>query len=149
MTLLLVIPFISYSQHTEIEPVKEVVTTLFQGMYNGDSSLVHSAFSDDVRMYTTMKTPDGKEVLKQGGLEGFLQAVGTPHDQIWDEKISNLKVDVDGGLAHAWMDYEFYLGDKFSHCGVNAMQLVRIAGKWKIIHLIDTRKKAECEAMKK
>ena len=147
--LLLITPFVSYSQDNETEPVKEVVNNLFLGMYNGDSSLVHSAFSDDVRMYSTMKTPEGKEVLKKGGLEGFLTAVGTPHDQVWNEKISNLKVDVDAGLAHAWMDYEFYLGDKFSHCGVNAMQLVRIEGQWKIIHLIDTRKKDECEAMKK
>lgn len=147
--LLVISPFLSFTQHNEKTSVEEVINNLFQGMYNGDSSLVHASFSNDVRMYSTMKTQDGKEVLRQGGLDGFLKAIGTPHDKVWNEKISNLKIDVDAGLAHAWMDYEFYLGDKFSHCGVNAMQLVRIEGQWKIIHLIDTRKKEECDAMKK
>ena len=139
------VPMMCLAQQRDIEAVEQVIYNLFEGMYKGDSSLVHRCFSDDLRMYTTFINPDGKDQLRAGSLEGFLTAVGTPHDQIWNEKISNLKIDVDAGLAHAWMDYEFYLDQKFSHCGINAMQLVKLDGEWKIIHLIDTRKKSDCQ----
>jgi hypothetical protein len=139
------LPIISAAQVEEVMKVEATIKNLFKGMYEGDSSLVHSAFSDDVRMFTTMITPENKEVLRSGSLEGFLKAVGTPHEKVWNEVISNLRIDIDQGLAHAWMNYSFYRGDTFSHCGVNAMQLVRIEGQWKIIHLIDTRKSADCE----
>jgi hypothetical protein len=43
------------------------------------------------------------------------------------------------------MDYGFFLGDQFSHCGVNSFQLVRTEDGWKTIHLIDTRQQAGCE----
>lgn len=141
----ILLPLITSAQVEEVMKVETTIKNLFKGMYEGDSSLVHSAFSDNVRMFTTMKTPENKEVLRSGSLEGFLKAVGTPHEEVWNEVISNLRIDIDQGLAHAWMNYSFYRGDTFSHCGVNALQLVRIDGEWKIIHLIDTRKSADCE----
>jgi hypothetical protein len=39
--------------------------------------------------------------------------------------------------------YQFYIGDKFSHCGVNSFQLVKLQGQWKIQYLIDTQEKRE------
>ena len=35
----------------------------------------------------------------------------------------------------------FGLMDNFSHCGVNSFQLFNDNGQWKIIYLIDTRRK--------
>lgn len=130
---------------TEEAKVEAVVNRMFKGMYEGDSAMVHSVMGQDVRMETTAFDKEGAPVLFQGSLERFLTAVGTPHDQIWDEKVSNLKVMVDDNLAVAWMDYSFYAGDKFSHCGVNAMSLFRSPEGWKIIYLVDTRRKENCE----
>jgi hypothetical protein len=41
------------------------------------------------------------------------------------------------------MNYAFYLDDQFSHCGVNAFQLVRMEAGWQIIQITDTRRR-EC-----
>ncbi len=124
--------------------VKIAVETLFDGMRAGDSSMVHSVFMDDVRMFSSTLAEDGTSSLRAGSLNSFLKAVGSPHDAVWDENIWNLRIDIDDHLAHAWMDYTFYAGDQLSHCGVNAMQLVKNDDSWKIIHLIDTRKKEGC-----
>ena len=124
--------------------VEAVINTMFQGMYEGDSAMVNSVMGADVRMETTATNKEGEAVLFQGSLERFLSAVGTPHDEIWDERVSNLKIMVDDNLAIAWMDYSFYAGDKFSHCGVNAMSLFRSPEGWKIVYLVDTRRKEAC-----
>ncbi len=132
----------------EEQEVFDVVVKLFDGMRAGDSSMVHQCFAENVRMYTSSRGKDGELTrVQEGKLGRFLTAVGTPHDQIWDEKIWNTKIDVEMGVAQVWTDYAFYVGDKFSHCGIDAFQLIYEDG-WKIIQLIDTRKKMNCEKPK-
>jgi hypothetical protein len=51
---------------------------------------------------------------------------------------------VDGPFATYYADYEFWLGERRSHCGVDAFQLVKTdeAG-WQIFILADTRRACE------
>jgi len=115
-------------------------------MREGDSAKVHSVFHNEIRMYTSYILKTGEKKLKQGELSEFLTAIGTPHPEIWNEKISNTNIQIDGNLAQVWTDYDFYIGEKFSHCGVDAFQLIRGDNdKWKIIHLIDTRRIKNCD----
>jgi hypothetical protein len=55
------------------------------------------------------------------------------------------KIQIDEDLATVWTPYHFFVNSKLSHCGANAFTLVKIAGKWKIIAIIDTRRKTNCE----
>ena len=57
------------------------------------------------------------------------------------EKIISFSIQVDGAMAHAWTPYEFYINEKLIHKGVNAFTLFKEDNSWKIIHLIDTRRK--------
>ncbi len=128
--------------------VYNTILTLFDGMRAGDSSMVHSTFSDDCRMYTNFTNKEGFNETKEGDLKGFLNAIGTPHEAIWDEKIWNTDVKVDMGIAQVWSEYGFFVGEKFSHCGIDAFQLINENGKWKIIQIIDTRKQSDCNLPK-
>lgn len=133
------------SKHTDSVSIHALIINLFDGMREGDSAKVSSTFHKDVKMYTSFTDKEGQLVLKEGKLNSFLNAIGTPHDKIWDEKIWGTKVLIDGGIAQVWTDYAFYVGEEFSHCGVDAFHLVKQpSGKWKIIHLMDTRKKEGC-----
>jgi len=114
-------------------------------MREGDSSKVHRTFDDRVMMWTSYTNKEGEAVLKQDKLQGFLDAVGTPHDEIWNEKIRNTKIEIDGNLAQAWTEYGFFIGEKFSHCGVDAFLFSNIDGQWKIITLADTRQREGCD----
>ncbi|MGQ0649042.1 MAG: nuclear transport factor 2 family protein [Gemmatimonadaceae bacterium] len=118
-----------------------VVARLFDGMRAGDSAIVRSVFHPQVRMLTSLMR-GGKPVLTiETGADAFVKAVGTPHPQVWDERIWNEKVELDGSLASVWTNYAFYLGDKLSHCGIDHFLLARSdAGEWKIIELADTRR---------
>lgn len=124
--------------------VKSVIDNLFLGMYQGDSTLVGLQFSPDVRMMTTFIDKDGAMRSEIGDVEDFKIAVGTPHVEIWDERVSNVVVQIDGLLAQVWMHYSFYVNEAFSHCGVNALQLIKSEDGWKIVNLIDTRRRSDC-----
>jgi hypothetical protein len=70
--------------------------------------------------------------------------VGTPHDEVWDERVLSEKVEIDGPLASVWTEYAFYAGDEFSHCGIDAFQVAQTPEGWRIIALTDTRRRDGC-----
>lgn len=148
--ILIILLFCSFDSISQVDldndetAVKETIHQLFKGMYNGDSSLVHSVFHSSNRLMTCYIDKNGMEQLAEENLQDFLDAVGSPHKEIWDERITFTSVLVDLHLAQVWTEYEFYLNNEFSHCGVNAFQLVKENGHWKIIQLIDTRKHDNC-----
>ena len=127
------------------QAIADVVETLFDGMRAGDSSMVRSVFHPQIRMVTAFRNAQGPQLSVETDLTGFVTAVGTPHEQVWDERISNLVIKTDGDFGMAWMEYGFFAGEQFSHCGVDLMELVRTAEGWKIIGLADTRRRAGCE----
>jgi hypothetical protein len=134
------------AQTPENVAVMKPIDKLFKGMKQGDSSLVREAFTKAVTMTTIAIDKDGKPSIKhESSLDGFLKAVGTPHSEVWSEMIWDTKIEIDGNMAQAWTPYAFYIGNKFSHCGVDAFQLFKgTDGAWKIFHLADTRQKEGC-----
>jgi len=132
-------------QDAEGAAVMQPIVRLFTGMNLGDSALVRSAFAKEVTMATVLKDKSGNLVVRrESSIAGFLKAVGTPHPEPWSEPIWDAKIEVDGNFAQVWTPYAFYVGKKFSHCGVDAFQLVKFDQEWKIIHLADTRQTAGC-----
>jgi hypothetical protein len=128
------------------QAVADVVETLFDGMRTGDSAMVRSVFHQDIRMVTSFRNREGApQVAVESDLNGFVTMVGTPHAEVYDERISNLVIKTDGDFGMAWMDYGFFLSERFSHCGIDLMELVRTTDGWKIVHLADTRRRAGCE----
>ncbi len=120
--------------------VRAVIDRLFDGMRAGDSTIVSNVLHEEALMARV-----GAMGLNIRTTDGFVQAVGSPHDQVWDEKIWDVHIFVDGRLASAWMEFGFFLGDKLSHCGVNSMQLYKTDEGWKIIYIADTNRPPSCE----
>lgn len=127
----------------EAEAVKKVINQLFDGMRKGDSSLVSGTFSKGMIMQT-ISDRQGAVQVRSDDASGFLKAIGTPHSEKWDERITFDQILIDGNLASVWTGYKFFIGEKFSHCGVNSFQLVKKNEGWKIVYLIDTRRKEAC-----
>lgn len=124
--------------------VRAVIDRMFDGMRQADSAMVRGVMHESARLQTTDRGPDGQARLRVEPIENFLRAVGTPRTAVWDERISNVRVQVDDNLATAWMDYGFFVDGRFSHCGVNAFQLFRSADGWKVIQIADTRRRQGC-----
>lgn len=133
------------AQSSEEDNVAEVVNRLFKAMYTNDTTLARSVFSNTVTTARVMQTKDGKPLLQQStGIDAFVKGIAKPHPKgPLSEEIWNIKIEIDGDLAQFWCDYAFYIGNTFSHCGVDALQLHKTADGWKIFHLADTFRK-EC-----
>ncbi len=132
-------PFAPDPTASREDSVRATIRALFDGMRAGDSAAVCRVFHSDARLMTA--TAEGVRVTEIGR---FAEVVGSPRDDVWDERTYDVQVQVDGPMASAWVPYAFYRGDTFSHCGVNAVQFVRSDGQWRILHLVDTRR-SECD----
>ena len=136
---------VEYAQvQSDSANVMTVINKLFQGMRLGNEKLVLSAF-DSSAVLMSVGSSLGKTIVHSDDYLSFAKAVGTPHPQVWDERISNPVIHISGDLAVVWSEYSFYLGDKLNHCGIDSFQLVKRDDGWKILVIVDTRKKAGCE----
>ncbi len=131
--------------NTDETAVKATINQLFEGMKKSDSTLLKSAFAPDARMETIAKNKEGKTIVRADGVAAFVKAIAKPHTEIYDERLMSYDIKIDGDLATAWTPYQFYVGDKFSHCGVNTFTMVRLDNSWKIWYIIDTRRKEGCK----
>jgi ketosteroid isomerase-like protein len=95
---------IAQTAAAESKPALAVVHRLFDAMRAGDSAGVRSAFHPAAQFATTA-VRDGSPVVKIDTLDAFVRAVGTPHTEVWDERLRNEVVHVDGPLAVVWADY--------------------------------------------
>lgn len=141
----LTFPSASLAAQSGAVEVEATIHQLFAAMRAADGDAAGALFHPEARLHR-VAVQDGENVLVESDVAGFVEAIGTPRNQVWDERISGLEIRVDGGLATAWMNYAFYLDDEFSHCGVNALQLVRAEGRWRVLQITDTSRQGECEA---
>lgn len=126
------------------DSVRSAVNQLFTAMKNADSALLVSGFADSAILQTVVDK-DGKVQIKTEEVAEFAREIGKMQKGILDERIEFDVIRIDGALAIVWAPYKFYYKGKFSHCGADSFQLVRINGKWKIQYLIDTRRSQGCE----
>lgn len=127
---------------TAEDSVKQTIRNMFDGMRTSDSALLSAAFAPGA-LLQSVDTRHGVSVVTEP-IADFVAAVSRPHEKVYDERITYDVVRVDGDLAIAWTPYKFYVGEQFSHCGVNSFQLVRLGGAWKIQYIIDTRRRMAC-----
>ena len=114
-------------------------------MKNSDAILLKTAFADSAILQTIGRNAEGKIVVQNESVSEFADFVSKQPKGAADERIVYDVIKIDGALAMVWAPYKFYFNGVFSHCGVDAFQLVKLNGEWKIQYLIDTRRKKGCE----
>jgi ketosteroid isomerase-like protein len=127
------------------EQVKAVIKNMFDGMRAKNADQVGAAFAPDALMQTIQSKPEGNQVASNAVADFVKRIATTPAETNLDERILDYQIKVDGAMASAWTPYLFYVNGNFSHCGVNSFQLVKMAEGWKIVYIIDTRRKEPCE----
>ena len=138
--LFLFIPLISYGQYIQKEKLKTVVKTFFEGFHNKDSLLIASVIDRSFHVNSTSFKEDNG-ILQNMSRDNFISTViSRPESPVWKEKLLSFNIKIDGPLANVWVDYEFWLDDKLSHCGVNSIHLLKKKSGWKIFNITDSRR---------
>jgi hypothetical protein len=143
-TILGLFPAFSQNYQSDSTAIANIIQEVFVGMRESDTSKMVPHMHPNVKMQSLNAGERGNEISSLNDASGWLNAVANNTGDIWDEQIENLKINSDGAVAAAWMDYKFYLGDELSHCGINSLQFVKKDEKWKIIYIIDSRFKNNC-----
>jgi hypothetical protein len=137
-SIMLVFTSALYSQN---EDVKQIVITFFKGFHDKDTITMKSVCAEKMILQSISESSKGTQ-LKNEKPQSFYQSIATiPATILFEERILNYSIQVDGAMAHIWTPYEFFINGEFSHKGVNAFTLFKENEQWKIVYLIDTRRK--------
>ena len=133
------------AQKTEKENVKATIVKFFEAFHKQDTTMLKAMAKGDIIMQSISVDKEGKTVLQESDYSQFLKNIASiPKDRTFEEKLLDFNIQVDGNMANAWTPYEFWYNGNFSHCGVNSFQLIKVNDEWKIIYLVDTRRREGC-----
>ena len=89
--------------------------------------------------------PDGEpgELLMRMSTNEALLA-DTTEAKLAERWTGDPTVMIRGPIAVVWGEYEFLINGRFSHCGVDSIDLVKVDGDWKIANWMWTVEKKGC-----
>ena len=146
LIVFLSISTLSFAQDNAKLEVKNTIISFFDAFHKQDSIALKSLASENIILQTIGKNREGVTRLRTEEFSKFLKSiVSIPKDKTFKEKLLDFNIQIDGEMAHAWTPYEFWFDGKFSHCGVNSFQLIKMEDQWKIVYLVDTRRREGCE----
>ena len=118
----------------------EVADKLFDALRAKNADGVRALFTAEGQFVAVDKPRNGKGISTRRVFtaEAFAKMVGEAKAE-YIEKMPDKEVQIFGDFALVTGRYTFYVGEKFSHCGVNSFHLVRTADAgWKIANAAST-----------
>ncbi|MEN2488798.1 nuclear transport factor 2 family protein [Flavobacterium sp. B11] len=124
------------------QDVQKCIEAFFEGFHQRDSVKIKLVCADKMILQSISENAVKGNKLTNESAKEFYKSIVTILEKLkFQEKILSYSIQIDGAMAHVWTPYEFYINDKLSHTGVNAFTLFKEKDSWKIIYLIDTRRK--------
>jgi hypothetical protein len=121
--------------------VVRAAQALFDAMLKRDSVALRNVFVPAGQLFAL--PPDGG-APRISDLSQFTTAITRAQEDL-HERMVKPEVRISDNLATVWTWYDFHIGPRFSHCGVDAFQLVRTNEGWKIIQVGYTTRQSPCE----
>lgn len=127
--------------------VQNTVQKLFDAMRNNDSATLHTIFTTNARLLSVASEKGNIKVFETP-IADFIDAVGQPKKEVWNEVIWSYSIELNNEIASVWCPYSFFLeqnGHKqLLHCGVNSIELYLSNSGWQITQITDTREETGC-----
>ncbi|MEN2415902.1 nuclear transport factor 2 family protein [Flavobacterium mesophilum] len=140
--ILLAFFLLGVSANAQKQEVQKTIEIFFEGFHQKDSMKIKSVCSDKIILQSISESSIKGNKLSDEKANAFYKSIASiPVNMKFQEKILSYNIQIDGAMAHVWAPYEFYLNEKLSHSGVNTFTLFKEKDSWKIIYLIDTRRK--------
>jgi hypothetical protein len=152
--IIFLVPFLVLINHktmaqdiNDYEDIEQTIRTFFDGFHKKDTTILNSVLFKQVQIQTIKTNSENNDLhIENESVEAFLKSITLiPETTNFKEVIHDYQIKGDGLLATAWTPYSFFVNETLSHCGTNNFQLIRENGVWKIISIIDTRKKENCK----
>ena len=149
VTIFLIFISNAFAQNAKSDDVKcasEIPDRLFAAMKAKSFEDIKNIFTPEGQLVAIDKPRDGKGISKTRifTADSFAKMISEAKGGEFIEKMPDKDVKIDGDLAIVSGRYTFYVGDKFSHCGLNTFHLVRTETGWKIANAASTLE-VQCE----
>lgn len=134
------------AQKSEEEQVKATIIDFFDAFHKQDTVRLKAMAKAEITLQSIAVNKEGTTILQESEYADFVRSIASiPKDRTFEEKLLSFSIQVDGKMANAWTPYEFWYNGNFSHCGVNSFQLIKEDSTWKILYLVDTRRREGCQ----
>ena len=127
----------------ETASVLHAVDTFFAAVRTGNADLAASILSPDGMLFFQRRNADGGYRLHHKSNSRWLEEFRgwTGH---MEDRPSRSTVRVWGPVATVSHAFVFRLNGRFSHCGMNLIQLVRVGRDWRIANIVWTEEHSGC-----
>ena len=129
---------------SEEKAVLATVQRMFDAMRTKDTAAFRDIFAPSATLVGMRTRPNGEQVVQVLTWERFGAFMAGDARGPWIERAWSPEVRVRGTLATVWAEYDFHFGQTPSHCGVDAVQLLRTPTGWKIVSIADTYEPTGC-----
>jgi hypothetical protein len=134
--------FFGLSSNAQKQEIEKTIEYFFEGFHQKDTTKIKLVCADNIILQSISESvTKGNKLSDETAKEFYKSIASIPSSMKFQEKILSYTIQIDGAMAHVWAPYEFYLNNKLSHSGVNTFTLFKEKDFWKIIYLIDTRRK--------
>jgi hypothetical protein len=118
------------SRDTEKDAVLETVQAFFDTMTARDVEGARKILQPQGRFHA-MRMRDGKPDVRAFSNEEYFAQLQASK-QTMRERMWNPEVRISGLIATVWTPYDFWIDGKFSHCGIDAFDLIKTEEGWKL-----------------
>ncbi|HEX4682803.1 MAG TPA: nuclear transport factor 2 family protein [Gemmatimonadaceae bacterium] len=138
------LPSSAAAQQSDRDAIIATVQKVFDAMRTRDTSLLSQAFDTSARLVGVGNRGGAPTMTLTAPSRFGASIAGAPAGDVWNERIYDPEVRIDGTVAQVWAYYTFHRNATFSHCGVDAFMLAKVGGSWKITQLSDSRRTEGC-----
>jgi hypothetical protein len=128
----------------EEQAVLATVQRLFDAMRTKDTAAFREIFEPNAKLVGMRTRQTGEQVVQVLPWDRFASFVASDQRAPWTERAWSPEVRVRGTLATVWAEYDFHFGQTPSHCGVDAVQLLKTSAGWRIVSIADTFEPTGC-----
>ena len=128
----------------EEKAVLATVQRMFDAMRTKDTAAFREIFAPDAKLVGMRTRQSGEQIIQVLPWERFGAMMAADTRGEWIERAWSPEVRIRGSLATVWAEYDFHFGEKPSHCGVDAVQLLKTPTGWKIVSIADTYEATGC-----
>ena len=128
----------------ETKAVLATVQRLFDAMRTKDTAAFRDIFDPSAKLVGMRTRPNGEQVVQVLPWDRFGAFMVSDQRTPWIERAWSPEVRIRGTLATVWAEYDFHFGQTPSHCGVDAVQLLKTPAGWKIMSIADTYEPTGC-----
>ena len=127
-------------QEAEKDAVLETVQAFFDTMTAGDVEGARRILQPQGRFHA-MRMRDGKPDVRTFTNEEYFAQLQASKQKM-RERMWSPDVRIRGLIATVWTPYDFWIDGKFSHCGIDAFDLIKTEEGWKLaggVYTLETK----------